>query len=564
MSVKKNNSFIYIIEQKILSLSQVGRWFFSISLILLIIGSIGGIISISNIFTSPIPQRGGTYHEGITGTPRFINPVIAYSEADQDLTHLVYNGLVRLDESGLLIPDIAKSWEISPDGKIYTFTLKPDLVFHDKKPITAYDVVFTVESIQNPLIKSPLRVAWTGIIVSAPDAQTVIFELPKAYSGFLNQATLGIVPAHLWRTIGSAENWQTSQLNTEPIGSGPYRVTDVDRTKTGIPESYTLQAFKKFSLGEPFISKVIISSFVNTDELIDAFIDKTIDGFTSSDMVHDRIVDKPWVTVTTQPATRIFSIFLNGEKSPLLQDQSVIRALKLATPKQEIIKDVFGGFANPLNGPLPIFVEQESDTSELIIAEEILEKAGWKKDPITGIRMKGTQKLSFTFSTANTPDLRKSAEIITSTYESIGVEIDLQFYNLGTLQETIIRKRDFQMLLFGQVMKHDTDLFAFWHSSQRTDPGLNIVNYLNTKVDTLLEKALVETDRDVRIELYEQVNKELATAPVIFLYSPQTSYFTKDSVGGISMPPASGHADRFASIHTWFVRTQRVWNWFLR
>lgn len=563
MSVKNNNSFINTLEQKILSLSTTGRWFFVISIIILIIGSVGGIISISNFFTTPVAERGGTYHEGITGTPRFINPVTAYSEADQDLTHLVYSGLVRLDESGLIIPDIAESWDISPDGKIYTFTLKSDLVFHDRKPISAYDVVFTIESIQNPLLKSPLRVAWTGIIVSAPDAQTVVFELPKPYSGFLNQATIGILPSHLWRSLGSAEHWQTSILNTQPIGSGPYRVTDVERTKTGSPKRYALHAFNKFSLGEPFISNLIVSSFANTNELVDAFLEKTIDGFASSDMVHDRIVNKSWVTVTTQPATRIFSIFLNGEKSPLLQDQSVIRALKLAAPKQEIIRDVFAGYANPLYGPLPIFIEQESDASELIIAEEILEKAGWKKDPTTGIRTKASQKLSFTFSTANTPDLRKSAEIITSTYESIGIEIDLQFYDLGTLQETIIRKRDFQMLLFGQVMKHDTDLFAFWHSSQRTDPGLNIVNYFNTKVDTLLEKSLVETDRDERIELYEQVNKELANAPVIFLYSPQNTYFTKDSVLGISLPSLSGHADRFAAIHTWFVRTGRIWNGFL-
>jgi peptide/nickel transport system substrate-binding protein len=563
MVVKKHNSFLTLLESKILSLSYTGRWFFSLFALVLIIGIIGTLISISNIFTTQLPESGGTYHEGIIGSPRFINPVFAFSDADHDLTSLVYNGLVRINEQGDIIDDLAQEWTVSDDGKLYTFTMKPDMVFHDKKPVTAYDVVFTIESIQNPLLKSPLRIAWTGINVSAPDAQTVIFELPKAYSGFLNQATVGILPSHLWKSFTTQEVWQASILNTEPVGSGAYKIKSIERNKTGIPLGYTLKAFNKFSLGKPLVSKIRLTSYANTNELVEAFLDKKIDGFVTTDMIQNRMENKSWMTVTEQSTPRVFSIFLGGDKNPLLKDTTVVRALKLAAPRQAIIDQVFQGSAQALTGPLPDFTETVFDDTKFALAKELLEKAGWKENPETGIRQKETAVLSFTFATANTPDLRKAAEIITEAYQSLGIGIDVQFYEIGTLQENVIRKRDFELLLFGQVLKHDTDLFAFWHSSQRTDPGLNIINYFSVRVDSLLDQALITNDRQERFAIYERINQELVNAPVIFLYAPQYRYVTDEQLMNVSIPPLAQPKDRFGMIHTWYLYTHRVWNWFL-
>ena len=155
------------------------------SVILVVIGIFGGLVTLSNKYTSQVPIFGGTYREGIVGSPRFINPVLASSNPDNDLTALVYSGLVRIDAHGGIIPDLAQSWTISPDGKTYTVNLKPNATFQDGKPLTASDVVFTVSKIQDNNLKSPLSVAWNGVTTTNPDAHTVIFTLQKPYAGFL-------------------------------------------------------------------------------------------------------------------------------------------------------------------------------------------------------------------------------------------------------------------------------------------------------------------------------------------------------------------------------------------
>ena len=104
-----------------------------------------------------VPMDGGSITEGIVGTPRFINPVLAFSDADQDLVSLIYSGLMRKSINGTLIPDLAEKYEGSKDGLIYTFTLKNKIYFHDKKPITADDVIFTINKIKDPTIKSPKK-----------------------------------------------------------------------------------------------------------------------------------------------------------------------------------------------------------------------------------------------------------------------------------------------------------------------------------------------------------------------------------------------------------------------
>lgn len=562
--MKKHNSFLFFLESKIQGISYTGRWLFIAFFALLIIGVIGGIIGLSNLFTIEKPSFGGTYHEGILGTPRFINPILAFSESDHDLTKLVYNGLVRLDAQGNIIADLASEWTISEDGKIYTFFLKPNLVFHDKKPVTAYDVVFTIEAIQNPLTKSPLRIAWTGITVSAPDAKTVVFELPRAYSGFLNQATVGIIPMHLWKNYKTYEEWQVSPLNIEPIGSGPFKITSITRSKNGTPRVFYLKRFKKFGLGKPFIKKIKLSIFPNNQELIDAFKSKKIDGFISTSIIFDQLKNIKTAVTVTESAPKIFSIFINGEKNNILRDTNILQAMKLIAPKQEIIDSVFHGYADPLSGPLPFFIDQSAGEDKKILAEQILERAGWKKNPETGIREKGTQKLDFNLATANSPELRKSADIIQKAFFDIGIQITVQSFEIGTLQESVIRKREFELLLFGQVIKHDTDIFAFWHSSQRNDPGLNITNYFNVRTDSLLDQTLAQNDRDTRMGLYEQISRELAQGPVIFLYSPKTVFYTRNHVLGTSLPPLGQYADRFTMIYQWYLYTHNVWTVFSR
>ena len=178
-------------------------------------------------FSRKVPASGGSLTEGIIGTPRFINPVIARSEADKDLVALIYSGLMRPNHNGTLIPDLAETYTLSDDGTLYTFTLRANAVFHDGTRLTSEDVIYTIRQIQNPLIDSPLARAWEGVSVSAPDDRTVVFKLDTPYAPFISNATVGIIPQHLWQETTS-ETFAVHRLNTEPIGSGPFMTNSID------------------------------------------------------------------------------------------------------------------------------------------------------------------------------------------------------------------------------------------------------------------------------------------------------------------------------------------------
>jgi ABC-type transport system substrate-binding protein len=126
-----------------------------------------GTAILDKYFFVSVPKHGGSLNEGVIGRPRLINPVVAKTEVDRDLVSLIYSGLFR-PTGDTLEPDLAEKVEISEDGKIYTVTLKSDATFHDGKPLTASDVIFTVERIQNKglPIKSPLAPNFNGVNVS--------------------------------------------------------------------------------------------------------------------------------------------------------------------------------------------------------------------------------------------------------------------------------------------------------------------------------------------------------------------------------------------------------------
>jgi peptide/nickel transport system substrate-binding protein len=555
-----------MIRQIIAHFSLKERIVFILSLVVFIAGAFSAVVALSNHFTTIVPRFGGSYTEGIIGSPRFINPILANSDADRDLTTLTYSGLVRTSENGVIIPDLAQSWDISSDGKTYTVHLKPKLYFHDGKKLTAQDVVFTVSKITDPVLKSPLRISWDGVSATAVDDSTVIFTLQKPYAGFLAQLSLGILPEHIWKTIPD-ESWQLSKYNTEPIGSGPYKMSSVSRSTIGIPESYHLKSFRKFILGRPYINNLSIVFLPNKTDAYNAFTHGQIDGISGVDAKDTETITSRSTTVITSPLPRVFGIFFNQVKNKAFSDPIVIRALGLAIDKSIITHTVFNDYANALNGPLPQSIDANTSDyqTQKDLAIKLLDNDGWKLNPATGLREKsiGKEKVVLTFSlaTANTPELESSAQLIADMYAAIGVHADIKVFEIGTLNESIIRGRDFQALLFGQIIRHDTDIYAFWHSSQKTDPGLNITGYTNKRVDNLLESAIKETNLEKRNDLYTNITQELAKdAPVTFLYAPDFIYLVNNKLQNITIPPITDTDDRFSLIYKWYVRTDRVWN----
>ena len=553
---------------------QEKDWLVVAILLLIMVASTVVIISkINKHIATVIPADGGSITEGIVGTPRFVNPVLALSGPDKDLTKLVYSGLTRKNNSNEFIPDLAENYEISDDGLTYTFTLKDGVTFHDGTQVTAEDILFTIDRIQDPLLKSPERVSWEGVSAEQIDRKTVKFVLKQPYISFLDNTTLGILPSHIWSNIPT-EQFSFSDYNLKAVGSGPYKVSSIQKKNSGVIESFELKSFRNFSLGKPYVDSINLVFFSNESNLTRALDNGSIDA--AHALTPSYVADNNFKpeTVVTAPLARTFSLFFNKNKNPIFQDQKLVEALELAIDKQTIISLVLSGFGSTVDSPIPKNIAEfqtleaaESEKSfkeRQVEAEEKLDKLGWKKNK-NGIREKNGKELSFSISTGNAFELQQAAEIIREYYSLIGIQVDLKVFEIGNLNQNIIRARNYEVLFFGQIVSKEADLYAFWHSSQISDPGLNIAMYANNSVDKILESLIKEKPTLERFKLYAKLKKEMdKDKPAIFVYSPNFIYITPKEVQNISYKTIVDNSDRFNMVHTWYIHTDTVWNVFLQ
>lgn len=553
------------------------------------------LIKINSTFIVSVPVSGGTINEGIIGTPTLINPVSAVSDADKDLTALVYSGLMRKDTDGKLIPDLAEDYpEISADGKNYTFKLKSDLEFQDGEKITAQDVIFTIEKIKDPIVKSPRKSDWDGVSVYSTDDLTVVFTLAQPYISFLDNTTIGILPSHLWKDININE-FNINPLNSiKAIGSGPYKIISVSKNKDGMPEEYKLKRFNKFALGKPLIKYINILSFANEKELIKALMNGSIDQAGGISSENSEALEDDGYTIHTAVLPRIFGIFFNTEKNKIFSDENVVKAIDKGIDRQEIVNKVLGGYGSIIHNPVPndiVYDEniKEYERSNIEEANAILDKAGWKIGD-DGIRVKGgttskvitkkvkgktvkqtvssqapVTRLSFSMTTGDTPELKQATELIREQLNKIGIEVNVdKVYETGQLNQ-LIRAREYDALFFGQSINHESGFYSFWHSSNRKDPGLNIAMYNNPKVDNILELIQKIQNEEDRINKYESLKKEFdAKIPAILIYSPKYLYATSPRLNNIELNTITISSDRFSTIYKWAADHDKVWKIFVK
>lgn len=548
------------------------------------LGALGLVASVNNLFSTTVPTHGGTLVEGSVGTARLINPLLTVSQSDEDITQLIYSGLMRVLPDGSLIPDLAESYTVSEDGTVYTFVIRQGATFHDGTPVTSADVAFTVKAAQNPEIKSSHRADWDGVSVSTPDTRTVVFKLPHAYAPFVYNTTVGILPSHLWTKVPFSD-FHFSNLNTHPIGSGPYRVASTEKDETGAVTRYNFAPFKDFTLGVPYLENISFIFYSNENDLIQALNDGTIDSISGIAPSELKRVTRTDLHITDPSLPRIFGVFLNQNRNVVLADAAVREALNAAIDKQYLLKKVFNGFGIEIQGPLGELNRQEamletptpltpamthSATSSPSLqytakAREILKRGGWTFDTASGTWKKNKQTLAFSLSTADEPELVASAHAIADMWRMAGINVSVGVYPISELHNNVIRPRSYDAIFFGEVIGRERDLFAFWHSSQRNDPGLNLALYANAKADTLLSNARTAASSKDRIKQYTLFEELVAKDhPAVFVYSPDFIYLTPREVRGITLGTLSTPSERFSNVYEWYTDTERVWNLFAR
>ena len=550
---------------------------FSGLMIVLLLSTLAILQNINQAFMVSVPMQGGYITEGIIGTPRFINPILANSPADRDLVGVVYSGLMRKSESGVLTEDLAEKYEVSKDSLVYTFTLKDKIYFHDGRPVTTDDVLFTIKKVKDPIIKSPYKGNWDGVSVEKIDEKTIKFKLKQPYASFLANTTLGIMPSYLWNNSPIELN----SANTNPIGSGPYLVSKISKQSSGAIDYYELTGFGKFILGKPYIKNIDLHFYSNEVELVTALLNGEVQQISSITPANAEILKEKKYHLESTVLPRIFGLFFNQNKNQIFTDKNVIKAIDLAIDKGRIIREVLAGYGIAIDDPIPpnmIAYQRSSQGNKLSheemlkTAQDILAKDGWKIGASGFLEKVKTEKkkktsvtLEFSISTGNVAELVKSAELLKQDLSLIGMKVDVKTFEVGNLNQNVIRPRKYDTLLFGQIINTESDLFAFWHSSQRKDPGLNVAMYTNAKVDKILEDAAITIDEKSRIKKYAQFESEIKKdMPAVFLYSPNFIYVVSKNLQGLRLSHIISPADRFLNIYSWYTDTDKVWKIFAK
>ncbi|OGN27086.1 MAG: hypothetical protein A2941_00085 [Candidatus Yanofskybacteria bacterium RIFCSPLOWO2_01_FULL_49_17] len=548
---------------KVLSLRE--RYLIGILALVIIASVIALPFTIYYHLTTAIPANGGSFAEGLVGQPRYINPLLSQTnDADRDISGLIYSGLLKYNAGGQLIPDLAKSYELSPDGLNYTIYLKSDAVWSDGQPVTTDDVIYTIQTIQNIDYGSSLRVNWQGVEVQKVNNATLIFKLKNRYAQFLNNLTVGILPAHIWSKLQPV-NFTSSEYNLKPIGSGPYVFKKLQKDANGRIMSYELAANNNYYDGRPHIDGIVFKFYNNEDQMLSAHNNNDIQNLayvSPQNLKKMRFTGRLNVREIKLP--RYFGVFFNQSQSAVLADKNVRMALNYATDKQTIIDTLLVGKGAAIYSPL---IENVIETSQDIArysynieqAVQILAAGGWTSGE-NGILKKGKQTLSIRLTAPTFSELASAANILKKQWSGLGISVTLDILPPAQLQQAI-KERRYEALLFGEILNPDPDPFSLWHSSQINDPGLNLALYQNKSADSILESARQLANPAERLAKYSDFqNVVIADAPAVFLYNPLYLYPQSKSIKGFESEVISTPADRFSDIENWYIETSRTFD----
>jgi len=193
-------------------------------------------------------------------------------------------------------------------------------------------------------------------------------------------------------------------------------------------------------------------------------------------------------------------------------------------------------------------------------AKNLLAAAGWKDVDNDGVLEigKNNEKLEISLTTIDWPELTQTAQILQSQWQKLGAKVDLDIKDTTKIQSDVIKPRQYQALLFGEVLGEEPDLFHFWHSSQKKDPGLNLSLYENSEADKLLSSVMEDLDKNSRAQKNQRIiNLIINDVPAIFLFSPDYLLIAKKNIKGIELKNMDSPYSRFAELNLWYLKTHR-------
>ncbi|HEX8762314.1 MAG TPA: peptide ABC transporter substrate-binding protein [Candidatus Saccharimonadales bacterium] len=526
---------------------------------------VGQIRALGAYYQVPSPVPGGTYSEGIVGSFTNANPIYAASAVDNAVSKLLFAGLFTYDHKNNLVGDLAES--IAQTGNTYTVKLRPGLTWHDGKPLTSADVVFTYTVIQNPDAQSPLRASWQGIKVQATDVRTVTFTLPGQLSAFPYSLTTGIIPKHALAGK-SMRSLRTLPFNTtQPVGAGPFRLTTLEVSGVAASEreeQIALDPFDKYHAGKPKLGRFVIHSFRDEDRLIESFRKHEVNAMAGLSVMPPEFTRSSTIRAYNLPMTAAVMGFFRTT-SEFLGDARIRQALVRATDTSAITGRLEYP-ALPVKEPLllgqigynPTYQQAPYD---LASANALLDSAGWVMNE-KGLRAKAGQPLRLMLTAQDSSEYANVAYEMQRQWRKAGVDLQIRLETTTDFQTTLSSSsRGYDVLLYGISIGKDPDVYVYWDSKNadvRSETRLNFSEYRSPAADAALQAGRTRSDAGLRAVKYQPfLQAWQSDAPAVGLYQPRFLYVTHGTVYGLNEHAINSEVERFTNVHEWMIRQER-------
>jgi peptide/nickel transport system substrate-binding protein len=505
------------------------------------------------------PAYGDTFIDALTGNISGLIPNVLTDGASFEVGSMIYNGLVTRDKDLNIIGELAQSWEFSRDCLDLTFKLRHNVRWHDGKPFTADDVVFTYETMVNPKTPTAYREDFKAVsTVDAPDPYTLHVHYAKPYAKALQSWSIWILPRHVLATyVKEGRLREAPQNRADPIGTGPYRFKE---WKPG--EKVVLVANQDYFEGRPFLSRVVYRIIPSQATI---FLELKAQGIDSAGpagltaLQFKRQADFPAFRKAYnkyQYQDNVYTYLGFNLSDPRFADKRVRQAFAYAINKRELIEGVRLGLGREATGPYkpgtwaynPNVRTYPYDPAK---ARELLAAAGWRTKNADGILVKDGQPFEFTLRTNQGNDeRRKVAEIVQASLKDLGVKVDIQVIEWASFLKEYIKKRRFEAIILGWGIGQDPDQFEVWHSSKTGPDDLNRIGYANPEADEMLEKGRVSCVEAERKKYYDRFQEILAEdQPIVFLFFRDALPVVSSRIRGI-VPSPNGIRYNF---NEWYV-----------
>jgi len=502
----------------------------------------------------------GTLTVAVQKEPIGLNPLLLEGMDAYTYSELLYSYLTRYDPSGRstgdlvsVVPSVANGG-VSADGTRVTYHLRRGVRWQDGTPVTARDVVFTFHAIMSPANNVPERYGYDLVTsCTAPDDYTVVITLRRAFSPIIGtffggDSNYPILPAHL---LAKQRSLNTAAFNSQPVGSGPYRLDRWDRGN-----EITLTANPTYYAGVPKIGKLILPFIPQDSTAIDELQSGELDAaflLDASRISELRAIPHHRVVVT--PVPWYYALAFNLD-DPILSDHTVREALALAIDRKTLTRKITQGVDDADTAMRGLFTWAFDPAADTLAydparAAALLTQDGWTPGP-DGIRAKNGKRLHFelAFPTGLSITTR-FATAITAAERAIGVDVSMRQYPRGQYiaDDGPIMQGRYQLSLYDYQGTFDPDAGWFLACDQRAPRGFNMARYCNAGVDALLRRGDASFDRETRMKVYSQVQRRIAAdLPYFFLCQISEVDVIPSDLGGYQKPLISP----FNSVASWY------------